>query len=95
MDDDNKDKREDRKGVSPLATAVVGAAIGAAAVALSNKKTRDRIGKKVGELRDQGNKALNDLKKRADSLRKEAAEKVSEGKKEAQDEAAKTAKGKS
>lgn len=89
------DSQEAQKkgGVSPLTAAVVGAAVGAAgslaAVALTNKETRRKIGKKAEELRVQGNKALSEIRKRAESLRKEAESRVQEGKESAAKELSK------
>lgn len=74
-------------GVSPLTAAAIGAAVGAAgslaAVALSDKQTRQKIGKKVNELRAQGNKTLDEIRKRAESLRMEAKNRVQQTKESA------------
>lgn len=66
----------DNKGINPveagLVGAVVGAAAGAAAIALSDKKTRKRVETKIGELRKEGEKRLDQMKEVASELRLEA-----------------------
>ena len=72
------------KGINPIAVvgaAVVGAAVGAAAVALSDEKTRNKIGKKFDELKKDGQKVYSDLKGKAENVVTSAGDKVNEVKK--------------
>jgi hypothetical protein len=57
------------KGMSPLVAGVAGAAIGAAAVALSNKDNRQKMGKTVKDLQDRGNKFYHDIAKKTQELK--------------------------
>jgi hypothetical protein len=62
----------DNKVMTPLKTALVGAAVGAAAVMLSKKENRDKLGKTVKKVLNQGeqklNKAIEEAKKTSESL---------------------------
>lgn len=69
MADQNNSKGEILK---PLAAAVVGAAVGAAAVALSDPDNRKKLGKKAQELQKTGGEKLKDLDKATQSLRSQA-----------------------
>ncbi len=64
-----------------IAGAVIGAAIGATAVALSNKDTRNKIGKKFGEYKKEGQKIYSDLKGKVEDLTSKGEEKAEEAKK--------------
>lgn len=72
---------DDKKGVSPLATGVAGAIIGAAAaaaaIALSDEKSRKKAEKVLEGLQKEGNKVLKEISKRAmeikDSIKTPAA----------------------
>lgn len=67
-----------RKRISPLAAGVAGAAIGAAAataaIALSNKKTRQKIGKKIKELSNAGKLKYAEVKEDVQAAVKGAKE---------------------
>jgi len=64
---------DDKKGVSPLATgvmgAVVGAAAAAAAIALSDEKNRKKAEGVLKDLQKQGDKVLKEISKRALELK--------------------------
>ena len=73
------------KGMNPveagIAGAVVGAAVGATAVVLSEEKNRKMIGKKLNEYREQGQKVYSDLKEKVEELSAQGEAKVEEVKK--------------
>ena len=81
MADDQNSRSKKSGGVSPaavgLAGAVVGAAVGAAAVALSDKKTRDKVTKKIDELKVQAGEQLTGLQESLDKFRDDTAKKIS------------------
>ncbi|MDP2638189.1 MAG: hypothetical protein Q8P26_03970 [Candidatus Levybacteria bacterium] len=94
-----KDKRDipQGKGVGAFGTVaagIAGAAIGAAAVALSDKRNRQKITKAVGDVAEKGKKAVNELRQtvedkivpKAKELRNKGEEVVKEGKEKAEDE---------
>lgn len=58
-----------KKGMNPLAAGAIGAAIGAAvgvaAVELSDEKNRNAVGKKLGEIREEGEKVYTQIQKSA------------------------------
>ena len=60
---------EDKKGLNPLATGVVGAVIGAAAaaaaIALSDEKNRAKAEKVLGDLEKQGGTIFKQISKMA------------------------------
>lgn len=60
-------------GINPLAAGAIGAAIGAAigvaAVELSDEKNRNAVGKKLGEIREEGEKVYAQLKETATEAR--------------------------
>ena len=56
--------------------AVIGAAVGVGAVALSNPKNRKFIKNKFDELKKQGQKAFNDLQNKAGELTATGKEKI-------------------
>jgi hypothetical protein len=69
------------RGVNPLVAGIAGAAIGAAAVALSNKDTRQKMGKTVKDLQDRGKGFYHDITHRTNELAdktKRAAKKAQE-----------------
>lgn len=74
-----EEKNKNKKGVNPLVAAAAGAAIGAAAVALSDKKTRDKIKNKTLEGREKGGAAMEEAKKRAKEAKDKGKEKLVEG----------------
>lgn len=53
----------------PFKTAIVGAAVGAAAVILSKKEVRDSISKNAKKLFDTGEKKLNDAIKKTEDAK--------------------------
>lgn len=57
-----------KKGVSAFGAAIFGAAVGAAAAILSDKKNRKVIGKTVSEAVDQGEKRLDQARKYIDNV---------------------------
>lgn len=94
-----------KKGMSPLAAGAIGAAIGAAvgvaAVELADEKNRAAVGKKLGDMKEEGEKVVAGIEKTAtemgDKLRgfaEQAGEKVEEVK-EAGEKIQKSAKLKS
>lgn len=62
-----------KKGMNPLAAGAIGAAIGAAvgvaAVELSDEKNRQAVGKKLGELRIEGEKVYTQIQKSANEAK--------------------------
>lgn len=72
---------DQKKGVvnpaaAGIAGAVVGAAVGAAAVALSDKKTRDKVGKKLNELKEQAEEQFSGLQESLEKIRDDTAKKI-------------------
>lgn len=61
--------------------AVIGAAVGVGAVALSNEKNQKYIKNKFNDLKEQGQKVINDIQNKADELTSTGKEKVKEVKK--------------
>lgn len=72
MANNNSDKKA---GVNPmvasLAGAAVGAAVGAGAIILSDKKNREKLEKALEGLKKQGFNVLDIVQKEADSVRKQ------------------------
>lgn len=64
-----------------IAGAVIGAAIGASAVALSDERNRKKIGKKFNEYKKEGQKIYSDLKGKVEDLTSKGEEKVKDAKK--------------
>lgn len=68
---------DEKKGVSPLATGVAGAVIGAAAaaaaIALSDEKNRKKAEKVLGDLEKQGNSIFKQISKMALELKDRGA----------------------
>ena len=62
--------------------AVIGAAVGAGAVALSNEKNQKFIKNKFNDLKGQGQKVMNDIQSKATELTATGKEKVEEKVKE-------------
>lgn len=64
---------DDKKGISPLATGVMGAVIGAAAtaaaIALSDEKNRKKAEGILKDLQKQGDKVLKEISMRALELK--------------------------
>lgn len=63
------------KGVSKIGVAIVGAALGAAAVVLSDKKNRKVIKKTVSEAVDEGEKRIDQARKYIDKVGAKASSK--------------------
>lgn len=57
-----------KKGVSGLGAAIFGAALGAAAAVLADKKNRKVIGKTVSDAVDEGEKRLDQARKYMDKV---------------------------
>lgn len=57
-----------KQGLSTVAAGVVGAAIGAAAMFLSDKENRDKIEEGVKDLGDQASKKFEELKEKAPKI---------------------------
>ena len=57
-----------RSGGSTLGAAVVGAALGAAAVYLSSDKNRRSIQKKVADIQDKGEGLVDQVRQKADEM---------------------------
>lgn len=72
----------EKKGISPLATGVAGAVIGAAAaaaaIALSDEKNRKKAEKVLGNLQKQGDAVLKEITKKAMELKDMVGKNVSE-----------------
>lgn len=73
---------DEKKGISPLATGVAGAVIGAAAaaaaIALSDEKNRKKAEKVLGNLQKQGDAVLKEITKKAMELKDMVGKNVSE-----------------
>ena len=73
-----------KKGMSPaeagIAGAVIGAAVGATAVALSDKKNRDKVEKEFNVLKKQGQKVYSDIKGKVEEFSSQGEEKVKDAK---------------
>lgn len=64
------------KNTLPLKSALVGAAVGAAAVILSQKKVRDGIKENAKKILDKGEKSLNQAVKKAEDTTAKLAKQV-------------------
>jgi gas vesicle protein len=62
--------------------AVIGAAVGAGAVALSSEKNRKIIKNKFNEYKKDGQKIISDLKGKIEDVKSEAGDKIEEAKKD-------------
>jgi hypothetical protein len=60
------------KNINPVVVGVVGAAVGAAAVALSTKENRQKIGQTVKNVRDRGEKYYSDIRTKINKARDNA-----------------------
>ncbi|MDO8657303.1 MAG: hypothetical protein Q7K55_01085 [Candidatus Levybacteria bacterium] len=82
MQKDKKDNPQGKGAFGPVAAGIAGAAIGAAAVALSDKKNRQKISKVVDDVTEKSKKAIKDLRRavedrvipKAQELRKKGEE---------------------
>lgn len=59
----------DKNGINPLGAAIVGAAVGAAAVALSNKDTRDKVRIEVEKARSEAGKKVEEFQSQIQKVR--------------------------
>lgn len=64
-----------KKGVSKIGVAIVGAALGAAAAVLSDKKNRKAIKKTVSDVVDEGEKRIDQARKYIDKVGAKASSK--------------------
>ncbi len=78
---------DDKKGLNPLATGVVGAVIGAAAtaaaIALSDEKNRAKAEKVLGDLEKQGSSIFKQVAKMAMEIKDRGVKLLPETKKSA------------
>lgn len=72
----SEDKKNISSGTAALIGTVIGAAAGAAVIALSDKKTRKKVEDAATRLQKQGSKTLEDLKKMAKEFLEETEEEV-------------------
>jgi gas vesicle protein len=72
------------RGMNGLGAAMVGAAVGAAAVILSDKDKRERLKTKYNELMQKGEKSVNRTKEVVDDAKEEGKKKVASELKKAQ-----------
>lgn len=63
---DGKYGHENDRGMGSFGAALIGMAVGAAAVAWAHKDTREKIKKKARELNDKGTETVEDLKDKID-----------------------------
>ncbi len=82
------DKKQTGNGVNPLVVGAVGAAVGAVAVALSDKKNRDKVmetlnqaGDKAEKLRSEAEDKMDDVKSQVDDMSGKAEKAADELKK--------------
>ncbi|KKS21230.1 MAG: hypothetical protein UU77_C0006G0017 [candidate division WWE3 bacterium GW2011_GWC1_41_7] len=61
-----------------LLSALFGAAIGAAAVYLSDRKNREKVKTKWEELKDQGSEKIEEIKDKVDKTKNKAEEELDE-----------------
>jgi len=73
-----ENKKDGGSIASTLVAAVAGMALGAAAVVLSDNKNRQKIGKNIDKLKDQGTQALSDVKERLTDMSDNAQKQVEE-----------------
>lgn len=75
---------ENKKSINPAAAGVVGAVIGAAAagaaIALSDKDNRKKVGKAIKEVQTEGSKRFAQLKKAADQVKNQAVAQIEKNK---------------
>jgi gas vesicle protein len=87
MTDIKKNGRADKQEISPLVAAVTGAVIGVGvavggAVALSDKKNREKVKKALGDVKDQAMSYMEGMQKKNDGKKEMAKERHTSGKKE-------------
>lgn len=73
-----------KKGMNPVEAGIIGVAaglaVGATAVALSSKENREKIGKKLNEIKKEGQKAYSGIKDKVEDMTSQAEGKVEEAK---------------
>lgn len=69
---------DNQSGIKPLTAAVVGAAVGAAAVILSDKDKRERLMQKAGDLVKSGQSQINQIKEKVDVAKDRGQDKLAE-----------------
>ena len=74
-------KNNVKVGEAGILGAVIGAAVGAGAVALSSEKNRKAIKNKFNDLKKQGQKAYSDLQNKVEDLTSQGEKKVAKVKK--------------
>jgi gas vesicle protein len=74
MMDNGRDYRNN--GISPLTAALVGAAVGAVAVALSSRETREKLAAKLNEMSEKAHEGIDEAKMKADDLKRTGKAKV-------------------
>jgi gas vesicle protein len=72
-------------GMSPLGAALVGAAVGAAAVIFAKKENRDKVTQAFEDVKTNGEKKLKEIGSKAEEVAEEGREKLSETLEEAKD----------
>jgi gas vesicle protein len=82
---DDKDK-----GMHPLTAAVIGAAVGAAAVALSDKNKREKLRQKANMLMDKSKEQLDVAKQKVDQAKEQGRDKLADSLNEASKSVRKT-----
>ncbi|MDP3888652.1 MAG: hypothetical protein Q8Q24_01265 [bacterium] len=68
------------KGIGALAGIAAGAALGAVAIVLTDKKKRSQLQKLIGDLGKQGTKQFKDVQNKAEEAKKQLMEMVNEEK---------------
>jgi hypothetical protein len=80
MTSNNKNEKKTHKKMSPLTAGTIGAGLGvlagATAVALSDKNTRKKLGKKLTELEEKAGESFESAKHKVEELRGEATDQV-------------------
>lgn len=78
-------KNKNKKGMNPITAGAIGAGIGAlagaAAVVLSDEKTRKKIGKKIEELEVRAKEAVADTQDKIKSFESEARKSLAQANK--------------
>lgn len=86
MTDSNQKKQDERKGgLNPVVVAVTGAVVGvgvavAGAVALKDKKNREKVKQALTSVKNQATGYMEDMQSQAQNKENEIEEKIAEGK---------------
>jgi len=78
-------KNNKKGGMNPLVMGAVGAAVGAAAVVLSDKKNRDKVVDRFNKATTDAEKMKDDAEEKAGEVSKEAQKKAKEWQSQADD----------